>query len=574
KVAYATNPNHPEIALNYMNLGSSYIHKGDHDKAIIHYHKALEIQKIAYAGNPNHPNIAKNYMSLGVSYVSKGEYDQAIIYCQKSLDIQKVAYVTRPNHPEISLNYMNLGSSYIHKGDDDKAIIHYHKALEIQKIAYAVNPNHPNIAKNYMNLGVSYVSKGEYDKGITYYHKALEIQKIAYVTNPYHPEIALNYMNLGASYMGKEEYDQTIIYCQKALNIQQVAYMTNPNHPNIAKNYINLGASYMKKKEYDQAIIYCQKSLDIQQVAYATNPDHPDIIKNYLILSATYTHNDLHNKALEYAVKSGNEELINACLNLQNTIESESKKNYNDLPQPNTFDDPLKELVFDTRNTIKQAYQQNNLKLAITEQQKLLEIDPEFQYGTHYHNLARFFNCDNQIKEADKVFLKGITNQNVKITSAFYTEYAQFLIVNENYKKLQIDEEAIAQYLYESVYCNNLGGLSYGMLEKHTICPTLQNLIQDPDTSIEVDPKVLAYHLLITNPEYTMEGHNAAEDLLEYASNIDNCDLFPNIVESVLMFSELHQKDSLNEYFTTEISTKPLENNLAIELLAESSEEV
>ncbi|MGC0372443.1 MAG: hypothetical protein DGJ47_001156, partial [Rickettsiaceae bacterium] len=523
---YASNPNHPDISMRYNNLGSTYSSKGEYDKAIEFHQKSLDMNLKTYASNPNHPDIASNYINLGASYMKKGEYDEAIKHYKKSLDIQIIAYATTPNHPDIAGNYINLGASYIYKGEYDEAIKHCKKSLDIQIIAYKTNFNHPDIAMNYANLGASYIYKGEYDEAIKHCKKSLDIQIIAYKTSPNHPDIAMNYMNLGSSYMYKGEDDKAIALYNQSLDIQIIAYESNPNHPDIAKNYANLGVSYMYKGEYDKAIIYYKQALNIQLKAYDTNSNHPDIIRSYVLLSTTYVQKNIPEKALGYALKSGDEELINECLDLNESTGSEFEVNNQNLPQSNTFDDPLKELVSDTQNSIEQAYQQNDLKLAITEQKKLLEIDPALEYGNHYHNLACFFNCDKQITEADKTFLKGITNQNVKITSAFYTEYAQFLIVNENYKKLQIDKEAIAQYLYESVYCNNLGELSYGIIEKDTVCPVLQNLIKDLDTKIEVDPKILAYHLLITNPEYAMEGHNVAEDLLEYANSneeIINC---------------------------------------------------
>ncbi len=105
---------------------------------------------------------ASGYTYLGLAYDSKGDYDRAIEYFKKALaiDLKKLG----PEHPSVAGNYNSLGSAYQRKGDYDRAIEYYQKALAID--LKKLGPEHPNVAIGYNNLGLAYDSKGDYDRAI------------------------------------------------------------------------------------------------------------------------------------------------------------------------------------------------------------------------------------------------------------------------------------------------------------------------------------------------------------------------------------------------------------------------
>ena len=63
-----------------------------------------------YESNPNHPDLASSYNNLGAVYADKGEYDKAIEYYQNALEIFIVAYTDTP-HPHLISCYKNLIAS-------------------------------------------------------------------------------------------------------------------------------------------------------------------------------------------------------------------------------------------------------------------------------------------------------------------------------------------------------------------------------------------------------------------------------------------------------------------------------
>ena len=98
-----------------------YADKGNYDRAIADYNKALQIN----------PEYAETYFNRGVAHSLKGDYDRAIEDYTKALQI----------NPQFAVAYLNRGSVYTDKGDYDRAIRDCTKALQINPqyaVAYLV----------------------------------------------------------------------------------------------------------------------------------------------------------------------------------------------------------------------------------------------------------------------------------------------------------------------------------------------------------------------------------------------------------------------------------------------------
>ena len=247
--AAALQPQNP-IYLN--GLGYFLLHMALYNEAISHLEQAIK-----NLSNHNTPEEIEGAIlnNIGQAWKQKGEYDKALSYYEKALAIGKKLYGDK--HPDIATRYNNMGLAYDSKGEYDKAISYYEKALTIDKKFNG--EEHPKIATYYNNIGLAYDSKGEYDKAISYYEKALAIDKK--FNGEEHPDIAIDYSNMGGAYDSKGEYDKAISYYEKALAIGKKLY--GDEHPNIARDYNNMGSAYLSKGEYDKAISYYEKALSI-----------------------------------------------------------------------------------------------------------------------------------------------------------------------------------------------------------------------------------------------------------------------------------------------------------------------
>jgi tetratricopeptide (TPR) repeat protein len=125
--------------------------------------------------------VAGDYNSLGGAWSSKGEYDKAIEYYEKALQINVRAFGDQ--HPNLAVDYRSLGGAWSSKGEYDKAIEYYEKALQINVRSFLVT----NILNGWQEIttasGSAWSSKGEYDKAIGYYEKALQINVRHFATS-------------------------------------------------------------------------------------------------------------------------------------------------------------------------------------------------------------------------------------------------------------------------------------------------------------------------------------------------------------------------------------------------------
>ncbi|CAF1197662.1 unnamed protein product [Adineta ricciae] len=80
----------------YNQLGTIKYKQGQHEEAIILYHKSLEIQQQSLPSN--HPDVASSYNNIGNVYRNMGDYSRALSSYERALSIRQQS---RPsNHPD------------------------------------------------------------------------------------------------------------------------------------------------------------------------------------------------------------------------------------------------------------------------------------------------------------------------------------------------------------------------------------------------------------------------------------------------------------------------------------------
>ncbi|MCK4796405.1 MAG: tetratricopeptide repeat protein [Spirochaetes bacterium] len=125
--------------------GVAWYHKGEYDKAIEYYNKAIELD----------PNYTYAYYNRGSAWENKGEYDKAIKDYNKAIELD----------PNYTYAYHNRGIAWGKKGEYDKAIKDYNKAIELD----------PNYTSAYNSRGRAWYYKGKYDKAIKDFIKTEEL---------------------------------------------------------------------------------------------------------------------------------------------------------------------------------------------------------------------------------------------------------------------------------------------------------------------------------------------------------------------------------------------------------------
>lgn len=124
----------PNKSRPYDERGNAYTVKGDIDRGIADYDRAIDLN----------PYYSSSYNNRGVAYAVKGDVDRAINDFTKALEI----------NPRFTNALSNRGNAYMAKGDIDRAIADF-------TMTVAVNPYY---AKAYSDRAIAYFLKTEYGK--------------------------------------------------------------------------------------------------------------------------------------------------------------------------------------------------------------------------------------------------------------------------------------------------------------------------------------------------------------------------------------------------------------------------
>ncbi len=193
------------IALTYM--GIIYDDRGEYDKAIEYYQRALKYDK----------NNVITYRNLALAYKHKGDLEEASKTIEKGLELD----------PGNVNNQILLGNILYEKGDLAGAVMRFEKALEIE----SGNPT------ALYNMALTLQKKGDEVNAIEYLKRAGDADKIGEIAR-------LAYGKLGVIYTQRKDYDQAQKYLKLAISIA-------PKDP---VNRYNLGIVYLNLNETDRAI--------------------------------------------------------------------------------------------------------------------------------------------------------------------------------------------------------------------------------------------------------------------------------------------------------------------------------
>jgi arylsulfatase A-like enzyme/Flp pilus assembly protein TadD len=137
--------NDPEI---WNSIGVAYSQKGDFEKSLDFYQKALSL-------DDDYP---KAFNNLGSAYLSIFLKTKDPIACQKSIENFKKAIELDPDYASA---YNGLGAAYLQAGNLEGAVSCLEKALSLN----------PDTGQATYNLGLAYMAKGDNSRALDYFNK-------------------------------------------------------------------------------------------------------------------------------------------------------------------------------------------------------------------------------------------------------------------------------------------------------------------------------------------------------------------------------------------------------------------
>lgn len=218
----------------------------------------------------NDPLLDALYPTLGLLAKDKGDYDKCLHWYRKAL---KIYLVTRPSDfLTIGDTYNTIGMIYhANKCQYEKALDYFNKAIVLFKKFDA--EMHPLMARFYDSIGAVHEEQGNYSEALTSYQKSFNIKKKNFPAK--NIDLSISYKNIAAAngYLGN--YDTALDNYRKALEIQLKLFPLQ--HPDIAITYANMAAIYAAKGRAQQALTYWHKAMDIFRTTLI--PQHPLVVK-------------------------------------------------------------------------------------------------------------------------------------------------------------------------------------------------------------------------------------------------------------------------------------------------------
>ena len=149
-ISQAIGELNPKNAKVYYNQGIAWYNKGDYDRAISDFNKAIEL-------NSKHPDA---YNNRGIAWYDKGDHGLAISDFSKAIEL----------NPRYADAYGARGNAWIKKGDDERAASDYNKAIELN----------PKLVEAYKNQGNTWYRKKKKREYVGHYYHCSDTHRTYY----------------------------------------------------------------------------------------------------------------------------------------------------------------------------------------------------------------------------------------------------------------------------------------------------------------------------------------------------------------------------------------------------------
>ncbi len=139
---------HPRSFRALNSRGDAYLAKGDLDRAVADYQRALK-------GKPDHPGNALAHARLGNLFLRQGRSREAVAAYTRAVELA----------PRLAMLQNDLGLALDADGRRSEAMDRFRRALELD----------PRFADAHLNLGIALAETGSPDQAIDHYRSALRI---------------------------------------------------------------------------------------------------------------------------------------------------------------------------------------------------------------------------------------------------------------------------------------------------------------------------------------------------------------------------------------------------------------
>jgi tetratricopeptide (TPR) repeat protein/tRNA A-37 threonylcarbamoyl transferase component Bud32 len=255
------------------NLGLVHHRSAEHDKALVHLTRSLELRRSAHGAE--HHLVGATLHNLGVVYENKGDLARARQLYLEALELRRK--VLGAGHPELGNTLLNLGNVERSLGDTDAALATLGRAIEL--LERAVGPDHESVAMALQNVAAAHGDRGDYARALAPMQRALAIRERKLGAD--HPDVALALVGLGAA---TKEASGDLVEArrlqERALAIFERAL--GPAHPHLSYALINLIGVALLEKKHEEALGHGGRALRIVSAALGEDHTLAAAVRRYL----------------------------------------------------------------------------------------------------------------------------------------------------------------------------------------------------------------------------------------------------------------------------------------------------
>ena len=273
------------VALN--TFANIYDRKGDYDKAISYYKRALSIAE--QSSDLQHQEDVRGILNnLGGLYEILGDYAEAESFLERSLALRETALGAE--HPDVATALSSLGVLYESQARYIAAEAAHRRSLAIREKHY--DAEHPDAANSLNNLAVALAALGKYEDAELYYRRSLSICELTFGSDHLKTATALD--NLGSllqSIRVDHVEAETLIKRSLAIRVDTL----HPDHRLVGGSLNKLALLFRHQGRYAEAEPLFKRSLAITE--RALGPNHQDVAKSLSNLAEVYSLQGLFDKA-------------------------------------------------------------------------------------------------------------------------------------------------------------------------------------------------------------------------------------------------------------------------------------
>jgi tetratricopeptide (TPR) repeat protein len=235
-------------------LGHVIEEMGRFDLAETYYHQSLNKMLNSKGFRYDQENTAVCYNSLGNIAQQKGEYEKSLEWYQKALD--KYKQVLPANHDFIADSYRCVGTMHARIGNTNQALESLETALSILRTNH--DEMHHMVASCLHAIGTTYLqSKNIHDVSnvaLEFLQKALNIRQQVLLENDL--SIATTIHSIGSLYRALGQFDEALTFYERSLEVKLKSIPKS--HPTAIANYRILNTVCQEKGDYEKASKYAE----------------------------------------------------------------------------------------------------------------------------------------------------------------------------------------------------------------------------------------------------------------------------------------------------------------------------